>query len=254
MTGLYYADTQYFNPRQISGLKLWLDASDPNANGTLPSNGASISSWKDKSGVGNDYSQGTGANQPTFNTNQIAGKGAITFAANKFMSGGSTGFPSGSGARTWFAVVNTTSASSTSYIFLYGTNAFVQYWSTINIGSPFTTNSSLFIDIDGRGSYTSDFSFVNSTNYILEANYTAGQNVSQTGIIVNGVTKTDVPNIDAVPNTVLANAYVSSNGSGAGGNAWIGQIAEIILYNSSLSAANQGLVRRYLANKWSISA
>lgn len=254
MTGLYYADTQYFNPRQISGLKYWFDGSDPNGNGTLPSNGAAISSWVDKSTNGRNASQGTGANQPVFNTNQIGGKGVITFSASKFMTFSDTGLPSGSTARTWFGVVNTTSTSSGAYTILYGTNAANQYWSPINIGSPFTTNSALFIDTAGKGAFTSNFSFVNSTNYILEMNYTAGQNLSQTVMVVNGVTKTVIPNVDAVPNTVLSNGYISSNASGAGGNGWIGQIAELIFYDSALSAANQGLVRRYLANKWSISA
>ena len=37
-----------------SGLVLWLDASDPLANGTTPTNGASIATWKDKSTAARD--------------------------------------------------------------------------------------------------------------------------------------------------------------------------------------------------------
>jgi hypothetical protein len=34
----------------ISGLQLWLDASDPSANGNPPSDGVNVTTWKDKSG------------------------------------------------------------------------------------------------------------------------------------------------------------------------------------------------------------
>ncbi len=42
-------------PGNVSnGLSLWLDASDPLFTGTLPANGAGVTTWKDKSGNGND--------------------------------------------------------------------------------------------------------------------------------------------------------------------------------------------------------
>jgi hypothetical protein len=253
MFGQAWANKQYFNPQMVGGLVLWLDGSDPSANGVTPANGASVSSWVDKSTSGNNASQGTGANQPVFNTNQINGKGALTFGASKFMSVGSSGFPSGSAARTWFAVVNTSSAATGAYIFLYGTNAVNQYWAPLNIGAPFTVNSALFIDTNNKGAY-GNTTIASSTNYIFEMNYAAGNNLSQTAMRINGTAQTLAVTTDAVPNTTLSIGYISSSAAGAGGAPWIGQIAELILYNSSLSATAQGNVRRYLANKWGITA
>src|SRR5204863_3227753 len=57
-----------FTPATLKGLVLWLDGSDPAATGTPPANNTAISSWVDKSSNANNATQGTGANQPVFNT------------------------------------------------------------------------------------------------------------------------------------------------------------------------------------------
>ncbi len=41
-------------PTDITDIQLWLDASDPNGNGTIPADGTIINTWRDKSGVNND--------------------------------------------------------------------------------------------------------------------------------------------------------------------------------------------------------
>jgi hypothetical protein len=47
-------DTSSFVPSDLTGLTLWVDANDPNANGTSLSNGAYVSTWYDKSGNGSN--------------------------------------------------------------------------------------------------------------------------------------------------------------------------------------------------------
>ncbi|RYY64768.1 MAG: hypothetical protein EOO12_08780, partial [Chitinophagaceae bacterium] len=41
-------------PNTLAGLRLWLDASDPNGNGIAPGNGSAITVWTDKSGTGSN--------------------------------------------------------------------------------------------------------------------------------------------------------------------------------------------------------
>lgn len=65
-----------FNPANISGLQLWLDASDA---ATITQAAGLVSQWNDKSGNGNHATQGTGANQPTTGTRTIGGGNAIAF-------------------------------------------------------------------------------------------------------------------------------------------------------------------------------
>ena len=55
-----------WTPKRVSGLQLWLDAADINGNGTRFTNGASVSTWTDKSGNGYNATQGTSGNQPIF--------------------------------------------------------------------------------------------------------------------------------------------------------------------------------------------
>ena len=53
-------------PDTVSDLVLWLDASDVNGDGSQPSDGATIGTWTDKSGLGNDATEPLLASQPTF--------------------------------------------------------------------------------------------------------------------------------------------------------------------------------------------
>jgi hypothetical protein len=66
-----------FVPTLISGNQLWLDGSDPAGTGTAPANGATVSTWVDKSGNGlNGTSTGT--------TPLFASGGGITFSAGAY--------------------------------------------------------------------------------------------------------------------------------------------------------------------------
>lgn len=67
-----------FSPSDISGLRLWLDASDPaslfqDAAGSTPAgNGDPVGQWADKSGNGNNLTQGAASLQPTVAANGIS--------------------------------------------------------------------------------------------------------------------------------------------------------------------------------------
>ena len=55
---------QSFSPYLISGLQLWLDASDPT---TITQSGNSVSEWRDKSGFNRHATQATPSYQPIYN-------------------------------------------------------------------------------------------------------------------------------------------------------------------------------------------
>jgi hypothetical protein len=74
-------------PTALSGLRLWVDATDINGNGTNPSNGSTISQWTDKSGVGNHLTA-SGAFQPSYETAGFgAGLPAVRFVLGKELFG-----------------------------------------------------------------------------------------------------------------------------------------------------------------------
>jgi len=69
-------------PANLSnGIVLWLDAADVNGNGitTGLTAGASLSTWKDKSGAGHDATVAAGKNAGTYQPNQINGLPVIHF-------------------------------------------------------------------------------------------------------------------------------------------------------------------------------
>lgn len=74
-------------PSSISGLQLWLDASDVNNTGTNAANNASVNTWKDKSGLNHNATVFTGQNAGQLQYNQINGKPVVHFTRISQTSG-----------------------------------------------------------------------------------------------------------------------------------------------------------------------
>lgn len=68
-----------FDVASLSGLKLWLDASDAS---TITQSGGLVSLWADKSGQAFHVSQATDANKPTYDATKLGGRGAVYFGAS----------------------------------------------------------------------------------------------------------------------------------------------------------------------------
>ena len=65
-----------FSPLDVSGLEVWLDASDSS---TITESSGAVSQWDDKSGSGNHVTQATSDNQPTTNSLTLNGLNVIDF-------------------------------------------------------------------------------------------------------------------------------------------------------------------------------
>ncbi len=72
-----------FGPQSINNLVCWYQTADLLNSGALPSNGATVSTWKDKSGNGRDLT--TNAGSPTFQTNFTNSKPAVHFPSGAGM-------------------------------------------------------------------------------------------------------------------------------------------------------------------------
>jgi hypothetical protein len=68
-----------FNPRTLSTIRNWYDASDVRGNLTSTSDATTMTGWTDKSGNNNNISQTTAGFQPVLYTNQVNGKPSIRF-------------------------------------------------------------------------------------------------------------------------------------------------------------------------------
>jgi hypothetical protein len=72
-----------FNPKSISGLKLWLDVANTSS---LTFNGSTVSQVNDLSGNGFHATQGTANNQPTYQATGANGKPTLFFDTNDIIT------------------------------------------------------------------------------------------------------------------------------------------------------------------------
>jgi hypothetical protein len=204
-----------FNPKQISGCQLWLDGADPAGTGVAPANGATVTSWTDKSGSGNSVTLPS----LTYSLNTYTGYSGVVFTSGTassqltlrpydcfFASSYSTGpyFP-------------------TSYPGLLGETAVVMfgnYWSGVSA------------NIMGTGGGFN--------------NYSVGTFGNVVGDSRNMIVSTSF--------STPSSSFTLRVGSGDGypTNSWLGHIYEVIVFNVALSTAQRKQIEGYLAQKWGL--
>jgi len=243
---IYRRDTG-FDPRTISGLQLWLDATDA---GSLTFNGGTVSQANDKSGNGRHFRQGTGANQPSYVAAGMNGRPALQFTssvANRMDSTATIadvfGTPTTSPQSTIFAVMRNVAGVQNA---AFGSNGDPN--GRLNFLLRFNPTNSL-IDVvnatDGR-------LFSPVTQAVSEA---AGIHVvfrsgaTQT-VRTNGAqavtTASATSNFSTTTATIQVGKCLSSLGSE-------GVFSELIFYNRALTATEIGIIEQYLGSKYGVT-
>jgi hypothetical protein len=210
-----------FLPTSISGIQLWLDATDPNNGGALPANNSIVTTWFDKSGLGNNL---TGISNPTF----ITSPSRMSNFSGAYFSG----------------------TAPTSYLM----TLFIVYYDNNNDGcapvyteNPNADVTGLFPNCGGTtymqpGWATQTSTIPKNTQNLLVIQYT-----STNGYIwLNGTLNF----------TINSSAFTRSAISFAkrGGNFMNGFYYEIAYYNSALSTTDRQRMEGYLAWKWGLQA
>ena len=208
----------------IAGQSLWLDA----ASITNVSNNAQISSWMDLSG---NNRNATSTNWPTYISNGINGKPVLQFTTAQNLSVNHN-FPN---PYTVLYVAKQTSGSRQRVLTSINNNWLLGWWGHGGGGA----KSQAFFDgwVSAAGNPAAD------NNVYL---YTGTSVGNQSFLYENGVLLYNNGNGISGPNGLAINAGIHGN------EASTCQIAEIIVYNSSLSQANRQLVENYLKCKWGI--
>ena len=226
-TALQSLVTPSLTPLNIPGCQLWLDGADPAGTGTAPANGATVSTWVDKSGNGRN------AVAVVAGVYSSAQK-SITFSGTNYYNSPYTAAPT---TETLFIVFNLTTNNNPFLIasptcggrvadptpelqfaggaICYTTGAITSSLLTIGsntLGVVVTNGSSNFVSLHGALTLTGP----------------------TTGITYTSGTTTEIGG--AVGATYLTNGY----------------IYEVIAYNSVLSTTQRQQVEGYLANKWGI--
>jgi hypothetical protein len=246
-----------------TGMKLWLDASESN---TVTLNGSTVSSWTDKSGNGKNAVQATSTYQPTYTTNSINGLSTLTLDSDDYMTSGSIGdwnfIHNGTGCTVFFVTKILTSTSDSN-----GVNTLLSTSST-------TGTVGILYAYDNRASLSKTHTFFIQMSRGVSGqttfSFTAANNSFpiQTTNIASFYYKEGLsPEYQAYINTT---SYASGNSTYAPSSAnslytlnigrfvyapsWTlrGELAEILIYNTSLTANEYTKVQNYLSSKWGV--
>ena len=206
-------------PTVIAGLIFWMDGADPAGTGVLPANGASITTWVDKSGNGKNATASAAA------TYSLSTKSLVFTGAQYYT--------------TPFTTVPTT----------------ISVFLVINIGSGgymdmmagvlqvISTGYSQHLTIPGGSTVVDGTTMAAGTTLLY--NFTFDSSASAY-MYYNG----------ALTGTRNGSTSYSGNGSIVIGSsdgvheAYTGTISEILIYNSVLSTTNRQKIEGYLAWKW----
>gem|GEM_PF-2433190 len=226
------------NPGNVNGDKLWLRA-DQNTSTTT--DGAKLNTWDDNSTQGNNATQATNALRPVFEddaTNDINFNPVISFSGTTFMNLGTTGLPNAKHARSVIIVAAPNSVSGTQYVFSYGQNV-------LDAGISAGANGSAGLFSGFLDDVTTPSGLWKAGAPLTLTSVWAGNGgtVDQYG---NGVL--EAGSLAKSYNSNLVEAAIGE--AGWGGNNWNGRIAEVIVYNSALSAAQLEKIDSYLAIKY----
>ena len=223
-----------FAPTQISGCQLWLDGADPAGNGVVPSAGT-LSSWADKSGVGNNTTAPVGR-YPTLTLNSLNSLSVMTFSGGQNL----TGNISLAGTTFTQFVLYSNSASTVGQAYMDSSDGPVgKLCSQNGGGNQFQAGFAYGSSFQTGGAYR-----------LVSTNCTNPGSSSTVSIWFNGTNQ----NISGWNFYGAATTAITSVTIGARKDLiyFTGTIAEIIVYNVALTSTQQQQVEGYLAQKWGI--
>ncbi len=222
-----------FVPTSISGMVLWLDASDTS---TITASSNLVSQWNDKSGTGNNFTQGTGSRQPSSGTRTLAGLNTVDYTGDDYMMGPSGLYSISAGPNTIFIV--------------YASDNTVTDQRMLS-GSDDATNSRLMARFNGNTAVEGRNTSVTTSATVSRTSDTVAHVfvLQRSGLVISvyhdgGVAGT------GVASDVTLTSLVMGASPGLGTGFFDGRIVEIGIYNSAISTANMNLYGAYLAGKW----
>jgi hypothetical protein len=225
-----------FSPLDLSPV-LWLDASDTS---TITEVGGAVSQWDDKSGNGNNVTQGTAANQPTSGTRTINSLNVIDFDGFDvlFRADEVALRPS---SFTAFVVLVSDTVSGRHDIVANGNSSF---YATNNWILAHNSAAQAFLGRTPSSVLTAG-SFSVSTTVLMRWKH---DGTTVTGAIDGTPTLNTSSTVgtDNTTGTFVGNSYASTFG-------FNGAIAELIIVDGILSAGEIAATEQYLADKWGIT-
>jgi hypothetical protein len=249
-----------FPPETISGLHIWLDAQAI----TGLADGAAVSTWSDRSGFGNDATQGTGTAQPTYKTKGLNGFPSVRFDGSTdwltILGADALALTNNATGLSVFAVINLTDVVSATSRQIITFSTSTETNARMKLGQRNATNN--FWDISGR-----------RLDADVQQNL-LGAAFTQVGSqIISGIVDWANSNADVWRNsfneatttawfvdgntsaTNSISVIVGAKHTGAApAEFWVGDIGEIIVYNRAVTQSEREFIITYLDSRWQLSA
>lgn len=241
-------------PSSISGLRLWLDASDVNNTGINEASGTTVSTWKDKSGNNNNATTYPGQGAGVVYSNQINGQPVVRFTRTSQYAGSVyqvSGVDIRAGANpavTIFTVYKQGAQSGDQA--LWGNDNggwdrffFTSWSSNASVGA---NNGGASLGPTNPAATVTGAGIVGVTRLLTAVYNNAVSNGS--AIYFNGQTVTTFTD-----QTNTTDAQTSFRiGFDGDDNCFNGDVAEVLVYNRVLTACEIQQVNRYLGNKYGV--
>ena len=223
--------TSAFTPSAVGTVSMWLDGTDPAGTGVKPSNGATVSTWVDKSGSGKNL---TAVGTPTY----------VTASSSVYLNGGS--------------YLQNTNFNFTNYtLFIVSVQASDQgplYTNNTTTGGnsgffPRYSNGNYYLVQSDGGWLSAGSPFANGTTYLYSIQYDSLNNIN---LWSNGSIS---PVITGTAGTITRNKFILGKRDASGFNEnMTGNVFEVVQYNSDLGQTSRQQVEGYLAWKWGLQA
>ena len=235
-----YGDGDAFDPTMVAGLSFWVDSFDPNADGTLVSNGTNLATWSDKSANGFDATA-AGGQQADFGTSANGVLPGLDF----------------NGTSDWFAVNSLASVIDNNHSVL----AVFRSASVLSEDNYFLSahtaadgNNELW----GIDNITGQLIHTDGNQVAITASDYRNENVIFSSILddVNMVTSAnrtdDETNLDNLPNTATTKLSIGQefDPTNTPSNWFDGVIHEVIVYDNDIAEADRDQLELYLSYKY----
>ncbi len=227
------------SPTDLDNAIIWLDGQDVNGDGSIVLNGSKIATWVDKAGGDNNAVQTNIADQAVYQTNIINGKGALNFTTDHYDI--DLSFMANSDY-TIFSVIQRNSPGSQNYFLATTPDV-----SDRGLHFGYRDSSTATLAHFGNDIDTTVPSYTTPTPAMITGEYDS----------INGKTLTIVQN-----NTEYKNSHASTTPLLQADNGTLGiwdrtsvkdfrgHIAELIIFDTSLTSASYEAVQNYLSAKY----
>ena len=235
-----------FDPRSISGLANWWDASVAS---TVTLNGTTVSSWANRAS-GPALGQDTAGAQPTYTAAGVNGKNVLTFDGGDVLSASAT---YGTQSNTLFLVARSNSDVAFAGFFCLTPPSGNDNGNSNSILVEQAGTDAVVVVQRGSAATSANNPRVAGSGLLPLSVVSVRGSSSLLGLRTNGTLVEELPNTFSGTSTGVLVGGRYQSGAISGSFRAIMTMCEILHYTAALTNAQVSLVERYLGTKWGIT-